>query len=72
MKNKNLQYNFDDFAEYFDEFLFDYKQIQNEEIESLKNLFDFKKEQEILDCACGTGLQILGLVKNKNFKICLT
>jgi glycine/sarcosine N-methyltransferase len=63
------EFNFDDMGEDFDALFKDVNELIKLESETLKNILENHNITSILDCACGSGIQSIGLAE-MNYKVC--
>jgi len=59
----SCQASFGDIADSFDQLFQDFDEIVRLEAESLNRILSVRKAHTVLDCACGTGMQALGLAQ---------
>ena len=62
MSNK-YDTSFEDIGEDFDNLFDDVDDLSNLEAKSLDGIFKTRKVKNVLDCACGTGIQTIGLAR---------
>ncbi len=63
MDLKDTQEFYDDIAETYDWLFSEWKAVMNRQMEKLVPLFREKSVKKVLDCACGTGVQSIGLLQ---------